>query len=77
MGLLDWAAGFGLDGVVVEDDFPDALAAEDFFSEVVDISVGADDGDGGRFCGLVGALSELLVGGDCGLRLEHGGEGNV
>ena len=46
-GLFDWAAGFGLDGVVIQEDFSDAFAAEDFFSEVVDISVGADDGDGG------------------------------
>jgi hypothetical protein len=46
-GLFDWAAGFGLDGVVIQEDFPDAFAAEDFFSEVVDISVGADDGDRG------------------------------
>ena len=76
-GLLDWAPGFILDCVVVEEDFADAFAGEDFFTEVIDISVGSDDGDGGCFCGLVGGLSELLEGVESGLGVTDWGEGDV
>ena len=76
-GLLDWAAGFVLDGVVVEEDVADAFAGEDFFSEVIDISVGSDDGDGGCFCGLVGGLSELFEGVESGLGVTDRREGDV
>lgn len=75
--LLDWSAGLGLQVVVIEDDFADTFAAENFFSDVIDISVGANDGDGGRFCGFVGLLSELGVGVECGFGLLDEREGNV
>ncbi len=76
-GLFDWPAGFCLDGVIIEDDFSDALAAEDFFSDVIDVSVGTDDGDCRFFGGFIGGQRELLVSVEGGFRLKRWGEGDV
>jgi hypothetical protein len=76
-GLFDRPARFGLDGVIVEDDFTHALTAEDFFPDVIDVSVRTDDGNRRRFRCFIGVQRELSVRIEGGLRLKCWSEGDV
>lgn len=57
--------------MVVQDDFAHAFTAQDFLSDVIDVSVGADDGNRWRFCRFVGVSSKLEVGVESGVRVVN------